>query len=129
MGLVFGPHPTIPNWSIAMPTTTAREHVDADRYAFDFDHCHYSEGWAQIDTDQDAWYYGQWCNPGLLKTVAYCEGDVTVTTCETAEEFAAELRRIVQWHVDNGGWCRVDAMCEPDIIARFDALGLGDVLH
>ena len=45
-----------------------RTNENADRYKYDFDVCHFGKGWAQIDTSEDAYYYGQWANPCLLYT-------------------------------------------------------------
>jgi len=36
---------------------------ETSRYAFDFRLCHFKNGWAQLDTRQDASYYGNWINP------------------------------------------------------------------
>ena len=48
-----------------------------DRYKYDFRQCKPSDGWAQLDTKQDAPYYGNWINPLTLETLSYCEGDVS----------------------------------------------------
>ena len=39
----------------------------SDRYQFDSGECSAANGYAQIDTGQDAWYFGQWANPHDLK--------------------------------------------------------------
>ena len=106
-----------------------------NRYAFDF-HLTEEDGWAQLDTRQDAAYYGHWANPGRRTIVAYVEGDVSVTVAETAEAFASELRRFVAWHDEQGGepfrnghTAAVDTMYNVDLDAAFIAAGLADVLH
>lgn len=106
-----------------------REFCPADRYVYDFGACNYKRGWAQMDTGQDAPYYGNWANPQERKLFSYCEGDTCLTECESAEEFAAEIRRTAQWHIENTGKFGIDAMCDPDMIAEFAALGLSDLLH
>ena len=35
-----------------------REFCPGDRYTYDFGHCSYENGWAQVDTAQDASYFG-----------------------------------------------------------------------
>jgi hypothetical protein len=72
----------------------------ADRYAFDFRHCSSANGWAQLDTSQDASYFGNWLNPVTRQLVSYCEGDVTVTTCATDGAFVAEVHRVCAFYAD-----------------------------
>jgi len=99
-----------------------------DRYEFDFRKCSYATGWAQLDTRQDASYYGNWVNPIERKLVNYCEGDVTIVACDTDEEFVEQVRWHCQWHDERGyGPARIDA---GNILKQpFEALGLGDLLH
>jgi hypothetical protein len=104
--------------------------VDGDRYAFDFNHCSAKRGFAQVDTGQDAWYFGTWANPTRLMVVSYCEGDLTIETAESRDEFVAAVRRIKSWNEEQGhGFSGIDAMCNEEIAAGFRALGLGDLLH
>ena len=42
---------------------TEKNFIEADRYLFDFYHCSTKKGYAQLDTSQDASYYGTWTNP------------------------------------------------------------------
>ena len=67
---------------------------DIDRYKFDFNLCTAEKGYAQIDTSQDAWYYGNWANPKDLKIVSYCEGDVTITTYNHSNGFVRQIREL-----------------------------------
>ena len=97
-----------------------------DRYAFDFELCTSRKGWAQVDTTSDASYHGVWANPGDLKLCSYCEGDVTVTECEAAEEFVGELRRVVEFYAD--GFKGIDPGLGSELPAKFRALGVGDLL-
>jgi hypothetical protein len=103
--------------------------ADGDRYAFDFELCHFKKGWAQVDSGQDASYYGNWANPAQRKLVSYCEGDVTIKSADTDEEFVAEVRALVDWMRENTGSGMIDGMCEPEIIGAFERLGLADLLH
>ncbi len=110
---------------------TATEFIlNGDRYAFDFKLCSASKGFAQVDTGQDAWYYGTWANPETLRIVNYCEGDLYVQDAASAAEFADAIREIKQWNEENDhGFAGIDGMCRDDLIARFQAIGLGDLLH
>jgi hypothetical protein len=60
---------------------------EMNRYAFDFGHCRLNDGWAQLDTDQDASYFGNWAHPERLQIVSFVEGDITVIKCEDSDEF------------------------------------------
>ena len=101
-----------------------------ERYEYDFGECSGANGWAQVDTGQDASYYGNWANPEKLQTFSYCEGDTTRCTCETPEEFVRQMRETKRWHDDSGyGFKGIDALCNPGLTARFRLLGLGDLLH
>ncbi|MEM8759217.1 MAG: hypothetical protein AAGE83_02690 [Pseudomonadota bacterium] len=93
---------------------------DGERHLFDFERCKPSDGWAQFDTDSDAWYYGHWINPLTHQLVGYAEGDATYWQAESAEEFAAEVRRWLE--TPPGG--RIDHMCRPKIIAALTSMGL-----
>lgn len=99
------------------------------RYNFDFDFCTYRKGWAQVDTSQDAPYYGTWCSPNKKQIVTYCEGDITVTTCKSDEEFVAELRRLAEWNRERGYWKGIDPGLTDVFRNRFVDLGVGDLLH
>jgi len=97
-----------------------------DRYIYDFDRCSFHLGWAQLDTPSDAWYYGSWANPGLLQIITFCEGDETITTCNTEAEFIAEIRTMAQWHKENDGGFAIDAYKHK---AAWITLGLTDLLY
>ena len=87
--------------------------ADGDRYAFDFRRCTPAKGWAQLDTEQDAWYFGNWVNPSKMETMSYAEGDVTHKICETMEEFAGELVRTLSFYER----ACIDDMMNADIAA------------
>ena len=65
-----------------------------DRYAYDLRHCRAADGWLQVDTAQDAWYFGTWTNPDRLEIVQYAEGDTTRTICKDADDYVRELRAL-----------------------------------
>jgi hypothetical protein len=49
-----------------------REFAPADRYLYDFGLCSNASSWAQVDTAQDASYFGTWANPTWLPISNYC---------------------------------------------------------
>jgi len=110
--------------------TLTRAHADTDRYYFDFTLCTPAKGYAQVDTGQDAWYFGTWANPAELTIVNYCEGDITTQQFTDQAEFAGAVRAIKEWNDAHGhGFRGIDGMCNPAIIEGFRALGLTDLLH
>jgi len=103
---------------------------NTDRYAFDFKLCTTGKGYAQVDTSQDAWYYGTWANPFKLQVVSYCEGDITVSNAETEQEFANEIKAIKQWNDESGHrFLGIDPGFNEDLKNQFIKLGLGEYLH
>ena len=108
---------------------TTRTFASTDRYIYDFEILTYGKGWAQVDTKQDASYFGTWTNPTTLEIFTYCEGDITRTKCETAEEYKAELSRVVDWNKEAGYWLGIDPGFSPEMRERFVGLGLESLLH
>lgn len=108
-----------------------RGFAPADRYVYDFGACSTKNGFAQIDTKADASYYGTWCSPERRAIVNYCEGDVTLRLAENGSEFVTAIRELAEWTDEMGyGPMRIDGMCNPELIAEFERLGLGgDLLH
>lgn len=107
-----------------------RSFEPGDRYRYDFDLCSCVRGWAQVDTAQDASWFGTWESPAERTTLNFAEGDVTRTVCDTDEEFAAALREIDRWNRDHGyGPARIDPGFDPALKAAFEAVELGDILH
>ena len=101
----------------------------SDRYKYDFRRCTYAKGWAQVDTKQDASYYGTWTNPEQREIFNYCEGDLTLTHCDTDTEYCAEVRRCADWNRDAGYWLGIDPGFGAEMKAKFEALGLAELLH
>ena len=102
----------------------------SDRYAFDTGPCSYANGFAQIDTKQDASYYGSWCSLSARTIVCFCEGDVTTTVCETDDEFIAQIREMARWNDEaEHGPMKIDAVFHNEMRQAFEQLGLADLLH
>jgi hypothetical protein len=108
---------------------TTREFGHADRLFFDFGDCSSANGFAQLDTRQDACYFGTWANPLRLVIFNYCEGDQTTHQCDSEAEFVAEVRRIEMFNRDLGFGFGIDPGCNAELRQRFVALGLGDLIH
>jgi len=77
---------------------------EGDRYKYDFDLCSYEKGWVQIDTNQNAWFSGHWCNLGSLQIFTFCEGDTYLTECESIEEFKQALTKERDYYLKDGRW-------------------------
>ena len=108
---------------------------ETDRYAFDFGVCSIANRFAQVDTSQDASYYGIWANPFSLTIVSYTEGDIEVAKATDKAEFIEELAKIKAFDATispkskerfgiDCGWKR-----ESLLRAEFAWLGLGGLLH
>ena len=102
----------------------------SDRYSFDFGPCTTANGFAQIDTRQDASYYGTWASVTKRTIVNFCEGDVTTTVCETDADLAQQLRDLAAWNDERGyGPMKIDAGLDDGLRQAFGKLGLADLLH
>jgi hypothetical protein len=113
-----------------MSVTVERSFLPSSRYHFDTGRCSYANGYAQIDTRQDASYFGQWCSPFERTIVSYAEGDVAITKADTDEEFVQAVRAVAEWTNSHGyGPMRIDALANDRLAAAFQALGLTDLLH
>jgi len=107
-----------------------RERCPDDRYLHDFGLCSYENGWAQVDTAQDASYFGTWANLTRLLVFNYCAGDTTLKEAESSEEFSAELREIDALNRAHGyGQVQIDPGFDPAMKRAFEGLGLADMLH
>lgn len=106
-----------------------RDFCSADRYVYDFTYCTVAKGWAQVDTKEDAHYYGTWANPEKGFIFNYAEGDLSLTMCDTPQEFVAEMRSLQDWAQKQGIWKGVDCGLSANLEAWFRLMGLGDLLH
>jgi hypothetical protein len=100
-----------------------------NRYEYDFSRCTPKDGWAQLDTSQDAEYFGNWVNPLQFELMSYCEGDVTHTRCDNEEDFKTTLAEAIKWHRDAGYFKGIDPMGADAITAAFVRLGFKADLH
>ncbi len=102
----------------------------SDRYGFDSGPCSYANGFAQVDTRQDAPYYGTWCSPANRTIVNFSEGDVTTTVCDSDEEFVRQIRELAAWNDESGyGPTNIDAVAHDGLREAFERLGLANLLH
>jgi len=107
----------------------SHEFCPSDRYRYDFGLCSVSNGFAQIDTSQDAHYYGNWTNPEKRITFSYVEGDCTTTECESDQEYVEHIHDFAKWSTEMGYGFKLDPGLGPEIKAKFVALGLDEYLH
>lgn len=101
----------------------------SDRYKYDFRLCTSDKGWAQLDTKQDASYFGNWINPLTFTLLSYCEGDVTLTECEDEADFIATVCECVRWHSERDYFLGIDGMCCAPIIEAFTRMDMVEFLH
>ena len=102
----------------------------ADRYYYDFKVCTIANDWAQIDTSQDASYFGTWINPEKRQIFQYVEGDTYITKCDTDEELKAEVIRMRDWNVENGHrFLGIDPSMNDALKNRLVSAGLEEFLH
>ena len=113
-------------------TTKRGFRLGIDRYHYDFGLIDGESGWAQVDTTQDASYFGTWANPETRKLFSFTEGDTCLQEARTDDEFVAIIRECEAWNRERGFWrgidCGLGARGER-IAARFREMGLGDLLH
>lgn len=96
-----------------------------DRYVFDFKLCTTKNGFAQVDTGQDAHYFGIWANPFEKRVVTYCEGDVTIEDAETIAEFVSIFENIKRFYDESGyGYRGIDPGFNDDLKAEFIKMGM-----
>ena len=104
--------------------------LDGTRYDYDSNYCSYSVGFAQLDTSQDAWYFGTWVNPDTLTIVCYCEGDLITQVADNLDEFRAAVRNIREWNCAQGHeFFGIDPGLDPVMKSKFEGFGMGDLLH
>lgn len=101
--------------------------VAVDRYMFDHQ---LPSDYAQLDTSEDASWYGNWASAQRLTFLSYCEGDCTLTRCETVEEFKDEFQSFLdfcdrvgyQFNGIDPGWLSPNK-------DQWQKIGLNEFLH
>jgi len=106
-----------------------RSFIPIDRYHFD-NKLKVSDGWVQVDTSNDAHYFGVWANPFLKKVISYIEGDIVEVEGGTDEEFINEINEMNSFY-DGGikldcGWGDVDTLKIQD---KLKSINLQDFIH
>lgn len=98
------------------------------RYYYDFR----LKGFAQIDTHEDASYYGNWANVNTLEVFTFAEVDTIHIQCDTVEEFAQEVRKLVEFHNrGRDGFYGIDPgpYHTPEVLQPWENAGLRDLIH
>ena len=103
------------------------EEYAEDRYAFDFALMP-TRQWAQVDTTEDAHYYGIWTCPGQRRILSYVEGDITDIRCANDTEYLAELEKQHDFHLRQGSWKGIDAPYAA-VEEELKRIGAGHLLH
>ena len=106
---------------------TTIEFCPADRYKYDFDICSGKNGFAQVDTKNDASYYGTWANPTKFVIFSYVEGDCYTTECKDLEVFVLEMYRLKQ--SQGADFLGIDPGFDKDLKQKFIDAGLSSMLH
>ena len=100
-----------------------------ERYAFDFKHCTFSNGYAATRHLPGPIYFGVWANPVERKIVCYAEGDITISTADDDRESAQAVRDEAFFHDKHGEFIGIDTgLDHHNLEQRFIDLGLGDLL-
>ncbi|MDX1349862.1 MAG: hypothetical protein R3279_06435 [Putridiphycobacter sp.] len=102
-----------------------KEFNPCGRYVFDFDLCSIKKGYGQLDVPGDAEYLGYWINPTEMKIVEYCEGDISVFTCENTKELLNQVKKIRDLHGD----AHIDHGLDDTFRQKFIDVGLGTFLY
>ena len=108
---------------------TQKTFCNSDRYTFDYDICNYKKGFAQIDTNEDFAYFGNWVNFKSLELITYCEGDITINKCDNVEEFKKQLLEVVTWYKNNNTYKGIDLMDSKEIKEDFNKLNLDNYFY
>jgi hypothetical protein len=101
------------------------EFADGDRYAYDFGLC---ADFAQVNTSEDASWFGIWACPSRLVVFTFCEGDCSTVQCDTPAEFCDEIHRVRDFAERQGGFLGVDPGTDAAKVQAWRALGLGELL-
>lgn len=106
-----------------MAINTQRTFRPSSRYEFDRD-LNEGIGWTQVDTEQDASYFGNWTNPTERSWFSYTEGDICIVTCDTDEDYIAYVNETMNWYLLRENRRPFFDFLSPAIKAEFERLGL-----
>jgi hypothetical protein len=82
---------------------------DLDRYHFDFSECNPAQtDFCQIDTWQDASYYGIWANPVELRIVKFIESEVYRDEFDSEAAFTKAVRSTLEHNRRGEGHASID---------------------
>ncbi len=73
------------------PSITITSYPARGRYHYDFHECTEERGWVAYDTVQDTWTFGVWVNESALQVLIFADGEETLITCRTRDQFLGEL--------------------------------------
>jgi hypothetical protein len=99
---------------------------DDNRYTYDRGICSVDNGYAQVDTGQEAWYYGLWANASTFTIVCFAEGDLTTEQYAEAKEFEEAFKAMAERHHQFGWTCNIDTMLSDQIKDAFEAVNLSE---
>ena len=108
---------------------TTKSFANCDRYIFDFNYCSFKKGYAQLDTTEDAPYYGNWVNFKSYEIISYIEGDIIIKKCDDEDEFKKELLNTVTWFKNNDSYKGIDLMDSKEIKEDFKKLNLDNSFY
>lgn len=103
-----------------MRTVTEKGHTFRERYYYDYGKC---KSWAQLDTNQDAPYYGTWACPIMREFICFAEGDETHIKLDTDEEFIKEINDWLSYMTESGWNPRIDPGLKEEKIKAWEKLG------
>ena len=109
----------------------------SERYYVDFADDFNSQGWVQFDTNQDAHYFGVWCNSRERVILTYCEGDWSLEELADDAAYNAAIGRLCDFYepgrvasvVSSEGVVEVQQDRQAFLIgSNVELVGIGDVL-
>lgn len=99
---------------------------DGSRYEIDFGPCSYDQCFLQIDTPEDAAWFGIWTNPDERIIASYMEGDIIVQHADTDMEYRSALLDCL---TKNNGKIDLGLSRRKAHRDRLDSLGLATAYH
>lgn len=110
--------------------TKEKSFVDGDRYQFDWTLL--DKGFFQVDSSEDASYYGHWLNPIRKILIAFIEGDLTITKYENNDEMIEDLGNLNDYQLrqsEGERGIKIDTGFKDENKDIFRSIGLGKYLY